>query len=134
MNGREVFRFASRIIGTSSRQVLAQAGKTFDDVDWIIPHQANLRIIEAAARDMQLPLDRFIINIDRYGNTSAASIPLALAEGLDSGQIKPSDTLLLVTFGAGLTWAATLLQPQPVWRPAVSRNGSHAAGWQQVVR
>ncbi len=117
MNGPEVFRFASRIVGAVSREVLNQAGLTFEDIDWIIPHQANLRIIQAAARDMQLPLERFVINIQRYGNTSAASIPLALSEALDSGQVKPTDRLLLVSFGAGLTWAATLLQmaPAPAW-------------------
>ena len=89
------------------------AVKTIADVDWIIPHQANLRIIQAAARDMEIPLDRFIVNIDRYANTSAASIPLALAENLDCVRIKPTDTLLLVSFGAGMTWSAAVVQMQP---------------------
>lgn len=113
MNGREVFKFATRIFGPASEKALAMAGKTMADVDWIIPHQANLRIIQAAARDMGLPLDRFIINIDRYANTSAASIPLALAENLDNGRIKPTDTLLLVSFGAGMTWSSAVVQMQP---------------------
>jgi 3-oxoacyl-[acyl-carrier-protein] synthase-3 len=132
MNGQAVFKFASRMVGTASRQVLAQAGLGFDDIAYIIPHQANRRIIEAAARDLGLPLDRFIINIERYGNTSAASIPLALSEALDEGKIKPQDTVLLVTFGAGLTWAAAVLQLQPIHRPPLSLNGSHAA-WQALA-
>ena len=113
MNGREVFKFATRVVGPASHQALKQAGLTIDDIAWIIPHQANLRIIQAAAKDMHLPLDRFIVNIDRYANTSAASIPLALAENLDNGRIKPTDTLLLVSFGAGMTWGAAVVQLQP---------------------
>ncbi len=113
MNGREVFKFATRVIGPSCDEALRLAGKSMADVDWIIPHQANLRIIQAAARDMDIPLDRWIINIDQYANTSAASIPLALAESLESGRIKPTDTLLLVSFGAGMTWASAVLQMQP---------------------
>jgi 3-oxoacyl-[acyl-carrier-protein] synthase-3 len=113
MNGREVFRFASRVIGKACREAVDKAGMTLDDVDWIIPHQANLRIIEAAVRDMQVPKERFVINIEKYGNTSAASIPLALSEYLDAGRIQPDDTLLLVSFGAGLTWGAVVLQMAP---------------------
>jgi 3-oxoacyl-[acyl-carrier-protein] synthase-3 len=113
MNGPEVFKFATRILGKASRQALAQAGMTIEEIDWIIPHQANLRIIQAAAREMNLPMERFLINLDRYANTSAASIPLALAEALDDGRVQPDDTLLLVTFGAGLTWAATIVQLAP---------------------
>ena len=110
MNGREVFKFASRVVGRSCRKALEQAEMTLDQVDWIIPHQANLRIIEAAAKDMNLPLERFIVNIDRYANTSAASIPIALAEQLDSGKLKPGDRLLMVAFGAGLTWGAAVVE------------------------
>jgi 3-oxoacyl-[acyl-carrier-protein] synthase-3 len=112
MNGREVFKFATRVIGPACQQALHNAAMTMDDVDWIIPHQANLRIIQAAARDMRLPMERFVVNIDRYANTSAASIPLALAEKLDNGCIQPTDTLLLVSFGAGMTWAASVVIPQ----------------------
>lgn len=110
MNGREVFKFATRVIGPASQRAVVQAGLTLDDVDWIIPHQANLRIIEAAARNMELPMERFIVNINKYANTSAASIPLALSEALNEGRIGLEDTLLLVTFGAGLTWAAAVVQ------------------------
>ncbi|GIK71528.1 MAG: 3-oxoacyl-[acyl-carrier-protein] synthase 3 [Chloroflexota bacterium] len=114
MNGREVFKFATRIFGSASNQALSKAGMTIADVDWIIPHQANLRIIQAASKDMGVPMERFIINIDRYANTSAASIPLALAENIDCGRIKPTDTLLLVSFGAGMTWSAAVVQMQPI--------------------
>jgi len=113
MNGREVFKFATRVVGRACNDALQKAGLTLDDVDWIIPHQANLRIIQAAATNMGVPLERFVINIERYANTSAASIPLALAENLDSGRIKPTDTILMVAFGAGLTWGAAVLQLAP---------------------
>lgn len=113
MNGREVFKFATRVFGPACNQALENAGLTMDDIACIIPHQANARIIQAAARDMQLPMERFVVNIDRYANTSAASIPLAMAERLNGGCIKPTDTLLLVSFGAGMTWAAAAVKLQP---------------------
>ena len=122
MNGREVFRFASRVIGKACRKAVANANLALDDVDWIIPHQANLRIIEAASRDMKVPMERFVVNIEKYGNTSAASIPLALSEFLDNGHIQPDDTLLLVSFGAGLTWGAAVLQMAPRAQTAVGTN------------
>ncbi len=114
--GQRVFKFASRVLGKACNQALESAGLTLDDVDWIIPHQANVRIIQSAARDMGISMDRFVINIEKYGNTSSASIPLALYEGLDSGKIKPTDTVMMVAFGAGLTWGAAVLQlaPKPV--------------------
>ena len=111
--GQRVFKFASRVLGKACHQALDNAGLTLDDVDWIIPHQANKRIIKAAARDMGVPLERFIINIDKYGNTSSASIPLALYEGIESGKIKRDATILMVAFGAGLTWGAAVLQLAP---------------------
>lgn len=114
MNGPEVFKFASRIMSGSCRRVLEKANIMLDEIDYIVPHQANLRIIQSAAKGMGLPMDRFIVNIDKYANTSAASIPLALCEALADGRIKPSDQLLLVSFGAGLTWATAVLQMQPV--------------------
>lgn len=113
MNGREVFKFATRTVGPACDAALDQAGLTLDDIDWIIPHQANLRIIQAAAKQMGVPVERFVVNIDRYGNTSAASIPLALTEKLEDGTIQPTDRLLFVSFGAGLTWAAAVVQLQP---------------------
>ncbi len=106
MDGREVFRFATRVMGQAAREVLEMAGLTTEDVQWIIPHQANYRIIETAARYLRLPLDRFIINVDRYGNTSTASIPIATVEALEKGCIKTGDKIVFVGFGAGLTWGA----------------------------
>ncbi|MCP4425289.1 MAG: ketoacyl-ACP synthase III [Chloroflexi bacterium] len=121
MNGREVFKFATRILGRSAGRVLAKAGMTLDDIDWFVPHQANLRIIQMAAKSMGVSLDRFIINIPEYANTSAATIPVALAEALDDGRIQLHDKLLLASFGAGLTWATAVMQLAPT--PNVSSNG-----------
>lgn len=112
MNGREVFRFASRVMVSATREVLEQAGLTIDDVDMIVPHQANLRIIQAAARGLKLPEDKFIVNVDRYGNTSTASIPIAVVEGVEEGRIKTNDRLVLVGFGGGLTWGAAIVEWQ----------------------
>ncbi len=109
MNGQEVFRFATRVIKESVLEVLDKAGLTLADVDWVIPHQANERIIARAAKSLDLPIERFILNLDRYGNTSAASIPIAMAEAADRGDLKPDDTIVLVAFGAGLAWGATAL-------------------------
>jgi len=122
MNGREVFRFATRVMNEAARQVVAQAGLTLEDVDLFIPHQANLRIIQAAVRALKMPMDKFFVNLDRYGNTSAASIPIALCEAVDAGRLSPGDHLVMVGFGAGLTWAASVIQwgvpkpPVPAWR------------------
>ena len=109
MNGREVFKFAVRVMDTATLEAVTQAGLTPNDVGLFVPHQANLRIIEAARERLGLPPERVIVTVDRYGNNSTASIPLALKVGLDEGRIKDGDHLLLVAFGAGLTWAATVL-------------------------
>jgi len=106
MNGREVFRFATRVIASATREVIEEAGMRVEDISLVIPHQANLRIIEAAARGLKLPLDRFVVNIEKYGNTSTASIPIAFCEAWDQGRIRVGDNLVLVGFGAGLTWGA----------------------------
>lgn len=113
INGREVFKFATRIMGTALGTVLDRAGRTVDDVDLFIPHQANARIIQYAATENNLPPEKVVMNVDRYGNTSAASIPLALSEALDEGRAAPGDTLALVAFGAGLSWAAALFDLAP---------------------
>lgn len=131
MNGREVFKFATRVLGRSCQASLAKADLTLDDIDWIVPHQANLRIVEAAARQMNVPLDRFIVNIQRYGNTSAASIPLAVAEAMEAGKITLDDRLLLVSFGGGLTWATAVLQQSPIRRQTAvyaTNNGYQTTG------
>ncbi len=110
MNGREVFKFATRVMGKALREALDQAGLTTDDIDLFIPHQANLRIIEYATKEAGLPREKVMVNVDRYGNTSAASVPLALCEAFDEGRIKPGDTLAMVAFGAGLTWASAIVK------------------------
>lgn len=110
MNGREVFKFATRVLPQSTMAVLNNAGLSLDDIDLIIPHQANARIIELAVRKMNLDPQKVFVNVNKYGNTSAASIPLALVEALEEGRIKPDDKLALVSFGAGLTWASAVVQ------------------------
>jgi len=112
MNGRQVFKFATRVMTDAVMQVLGDVGLTINDVDLLIPHQANERIIELAMRRLGIAREKVMINLDRYGNTSAASVPLALAEALDAGRIQPGDTVVMVAFGAGLTYAATVWQWQ----------------------
>jgi 3-oxoacyl-[acyl-carrier-protein] synthase-3 len=109
MNGREVFKFAVRVMGSATEEVLRKAGKTKEDIDLFVPHQANIRIIQSAMNRLDLPEDRCVINVDKYANTSAASIPLALVEAAQQGRIKEGDTVLLVGFGGGLTWGASVL-------------------------
>lgn len=106
MNGREVFKFAVRVLGDSGQQVLDKSGLTSADVDWVIPHQANIRIIEAANERFGVPMSKTVVNIDRYGNTSSASLPLAIREAVDDGRIQDGQQLLLVAFGGGLSWGA----------------------------
>jgi len=110
MNGREVFKFATRVMGQAALEAINQAGMSLSDIDLLIPHQANLRIIELAARHLNLPMDKVLVNIQEYGNTSTASIPIALVEAIEQGRVKEGDTLCLVGFGAGLTWAAAVLR------------------------
>ena len=110
MNGKEVFRHAVRVMAESCERVLAQCGVKSEQVAWFIPHQANSRILEAVASQLNVGMDRFPSNLERYGNTSAASIPLALEEAWKDGKIKHGDLVLIVAFGAGLTWGATLLR------------------------
>ena len=110
MDGQEVFRFATQIMGRTVERVARDAGWRLEEVDLIIPHQANLRIIQAAARSLGLPLARFYVNLDRYGNTSSASVPLALNEAIEEGRLRPGHRVVLAAFGAGLTWAATAMR------------------------
>jgi 3-oxoacyl-[acyl-carrier-protein] synthase III len=113
MDGRRIFKFASRVLADSVRRVVMDSGLTIDDVALIIPHQANDRIIELARRRLGVPPEKMMVNIDRYGNTSAASIPLALVDALEEGRIKPGDRVVFVGFGAGLTWAAAAVHWEP---------------------
>jgi 3-oxoacyl-[acyl-carrier-protein] synthase-3 len=110
MQGGSVFRFAVRTLPTLVSEVLTQAGRSLHDLTLLIPHQANWRIIEAAARKMSLALDRVVMNIDAYGNTSSASVLLALSEVRQRGRLQPGDLAVLASFGAGLTWAAVALE------------------------
>jgi 3-oxoacyl-[acyl-carrier-protein] synthase-3 len=110
MNGREVFKFATRILVQSANDVLERAGFTIDDVDVYIPHQANVRIIDHATKKLGIPSDRVVINVDRYGNTSSGSIPLALAEAQADGRLQPGHLVLMTGMGAGLTWGSALMR------------------------
>jgi 3-oxoacyl-[acyl-carrier-protein] synthase III len=110
MNGREVFKTAVRVMETVTREMLEQHQLRADQLSLVIPHQANMRIIESLAGSLKLPMDKFCVNLDRYGNTSSASIPLALDEARRAGRIKPGDLTLLVAFGAGLTYGAALIR------------------------
>jgi 3-oxoacyl-[acyl-carrier-protein] synthase-3 len=110
MNGREVYKRAVRAVVDSSVAAMDRAGVTAADIAWFVPHQANVRIIDAACQRLDIPLERTVVNIDRYGNTSAASIPIALFEAVDDGRIADGDLVLLSGFGAGMTWASAVLR------------------------
>jgi 3-oxoacyl-[acyl-carrier-protein] synthase-3 len=110
MDGPEVFRRAVIGMGDSSLRVLEKAGLGLDDVDLLIPHQANARIIDATARRLGIEPAKVMVNIGSYGNTSAATIPVALTEAVEQGRVRPGDTILLAAFGAGLSWAAAVLR------------------------
>jgi 3-oxoacyl-[acyl-carrier-protein] synthase III len=110
MNGKEVFKFAVRIMGEAAEKALQKAGLNHSDIALFIPHQANIRIIEAAAKRLELPMEKVFINVDKYGNTSAASVGIALVEAVQQGRLKPGDKTVLVAFGAGLTWGALVLE------------------------
>jgi 3-oxoacyl-[acyl-carrier-protein] synthase-3 len=143
MNGREVFRFATRVMAQASREAVEAAQLTMDDIKYIVPHQANRRIIESAAKQLEIPIERFIINIERYGNTSTASIPIAVCEALEDGRIQPGDRLVMVAFGAGLTWASLVAQwsgpfptkrkVYPVWFRAWARVISRMRRFRRYV-
>ncbi|RBP92207.1 3-oxoacyl-[acyl-carrier-protein] synthase III [Cytobacillus firmus] len=110
MNGREVFKFAVRQMGESCINVLDKAGLSKEDVDFLIPHQANIRIMEASRQRLELPVEKMSKTVDKYGNTSASSIPIALVEELEAGKIKDDDLLVMVGFGGGLTWGAIAMR------------------------
>jgi 3-oxoacyl-[acyl-carrier-protein] synthase-3 len=110
MNGREVFKFATRILVQSAEELLEKCGVTIDDVDLYIPHQANMRIIDHATRKLGVPSERVVINVDRFGNTSSGSIPLALADAAADGRLRPGRLVLMTGMGAGLTWGSALMR------------------------
>jgi 3-oxoacyl-[acyl-carrier-protein] synthase III len=109
MDGPAVFKLAVSVLDQVAREVLEAAGRQASDVDWLIPHQANIRIMQGTARKMRLPMERLIVTVDEHGNTSAASIPLALDHAVRSGKVKPGDTVMLEGVGGGFTWGAVLL-------------------------
>ncbi len=123
MQGSEVYKFATRIMGTAMEEALANAGMTSTDMDLFIPHQANLRIIEAASKRLELPPEKVFVNIENYGNTSAAAIPIALCEAVEQGRVFPGAHLGMVAFGAGLTWAAAVVK----WTAVTAPQGKDAA-------
>lgn len=110
MNGQEVFKFAIQIMGKTAKTALANAGMKAEELDMLFPHQANLRIISSAAKRLKMPMEKVWVNVDKYANTSAASIPIALCEAQAAGALKKGDNILLVGFGAGLTWSAIVLK------------------------
>jgi 3-oxoacyl-[acyl-carrier-protein] synthase-3 len=110
MNGKEIFRHAVRAVVESSVKTLAQVGMDPSDVDVFIPHQANARIISAARERLGIPEDRTVVTIDRYGNTSSASVPLAMADALETGLLQPGALVLMSGFGGGMTWASAVLR------------------------
>lgn len=110
MDGNEVFKFAIKVMGETVKKALADANLSAKDITCLVPHQANMRIIQSAAKRLGLPLDKVVINVDKYGNTSAASIPIALDEGVKSGRIKQGDIIALAGFGGGLTWGAGIIK------------------------
>lgn len=136
MDGRRVFKFATRVMADAVRRVVQQSGLAWEDIELVIPHQANARIIELVQRMLGLPDEKVMVNLDRYGNTSAASIPLALCEAVEQGRLKAGDHAVLVSFGAGLTWAAAVLHWQPQEPAAIPVANWPIRDWvaQPVIR
>jgi 3-oxoacyl-[acyl-carrier-protein] synthase III len=110
MNGREVFKFATRVLVLSAQKILAECGRTIDDVDVYVPHQANVRIIDYATSKLGIDPGRVVVNVDRYGNTSSGSIPLALVDAQRDGRLVPGKLVLMTGMGAGLTWGSSLIE------------------------
>jgi 3-oxoacyl-[acyl-carrier-protein] synthase-3 len=137
MDGREVYRFATRVMAQATKEVVERANLKVEDLQLIIPHQANQRIIEAAARGLNFPMERVMVNLDRYGNTSTASIPIATCEAVEQGRLKPGDQLVFVGFGAGLTWGAAAVRwtgPFPVRRKVMPRRIKRLARLRSLSR
>src|ERR671938_1111774 len=109
MNGREMFKFATRVLVSSAEKLLRECGRSVEEVDVYVPHQANVRIIDHAAKKLGIPQDRVVVNVDRYGNTSSGSIPLALADAEAEGRLEEGSLVLMTGMGAGLTWGSSLM-------------------------
>ena len=130
MDGRQVFRWATQMMGKAAESAIRASGLTPQEVDLLIPHQANMRIIDSVAKRLSMPAERVFTNVGEYGNTSAASIPIALCEAIEQGRVKTDDHIVLTTFGAGLSWGAAVIRwglPLPVEVPPWSR-------WKQRLR
>jgi 3-oxoacyl-[acyl-carrier-protein] synthase-3 len=108
MDGQAVFKLAVGVLEEAARATLAKAGKTEADIDWLIPHQANIRIMQGTAKKLKLPLDKLVVTVDQHGNTSAASIPLALDTAVRDGRVKKGDVVMMEGVGGGFTWGAVL--------------------------
>jgi 3-oxoacyl-[acyl-carrier-protein] synthase-3 len=109
MDGQAVFKLAVGVLEDAARATLAKSGKTEADIDWLIPHQANIRIMQSTAKKLKLSMDKVVVTVDQHGNTSAASIPLALDSAVRAGRVKPGQNLMLEGVGGGFTWGAVLL-------------------------
>ncbi|WP_420627219.1 beta-ketoacyl-ACP synthase III [Candidatus Leptofilum sp.] len=146
MNGRQVFRFATQVIASSIEETIAKADLTIDDIALIVPHQANTRIIETAAKRLKIPAERFYMNVHAVGNTSAASIPIALCDAVHDGRLRPDDNVVFVGFGGGLTWASSVVKwnvtppevslPRREWRRAryiAARGRSKLKKWRRKL-
>jgi len=121
--GQEIFKRAIRGMSDAASGAMADIGVTADDIDLVVPHQANMRIIQTLAKHMNVPMEKVMVNVDRYGNTSAASVPIALSEALSEGRVKPGSLLLTAAFGAGLTWASSVIR----WGDRVTPKGDSDA-------
>jgi 3-oxoacyl-[acyl-carrier-protein] synthase-3 len=110
MTGNQVFKFATLTLGACAQRVTEKAGWGLDQIDLFIPHQANIRIIEAAAKRLELPMDKVFVNVQKYGNTSSASVPLAMVEAIDAGKIQKGSNVVMVAFGVGLTWGGVAMK------------------------
>lgn len=129
MDGREVFRFATRVMAQATQEAAEKSGWKPEDLALVIPHQANIRIIEAAARGLKMPMEKFFVNLERYGNTSTASIPIAAVEAVQVGKLKRGDKVVFVGFGAGLTWGAVAVE----WTGPILHERTIRAEWFKPV-
>jgi 3-oxoacyl-[acyl-carrier-protein] synthase-3 len=127
MNGREVFRFATRVMAEAVQSVLEKAELDVSEVSLVVPHQANVRIIESAAKRLKMEPARFFMNLERAGNTSTASIPIALCEAIEAGRLQPNDNVVFVGFGGGLTWGAAVVK----WDVAAREAAADELSWRR---